>query len=104
MGLMDLPKLAMKARKMQAQMKKTKVAGKHKAVAVVVDGTYSIVGHEIDIEELKNQFPDVDAKVLEKIADSVVKDTTKALDDAKTALQQEMSSGMDMDEIKDMLG
>jgi DNA-binding protein YbaB len=103
MGLMDLPKLAMKAKKMQAQMKGTRVAGKYKIVAVVIDGTYSIVDDEVDVEELTKQFPEVEAKLLERIAKAVLKDASKALDDAKNALQQEISSSMDMDDIKNMI-
>lgn len=102
MGVLDVAKMAMKARKMQSQMNKTKAAGKSGSVGVVINGLYSIVDFELYMEELTAKFPQVDKAVLEKIARSVLEDMKKANEDAKNTLQKEMAASADLDDLKNM--
>ncbi len=104
MGIMDLPKLAMKARQMQSQMSKTKAAGKHGTIAIIINGLYSIIDREPDMDALAEKFPNIERNELERLVNLVLSDVTKALDDAKGNLQKDMASNTSMDDIKSMLG
>ncbi|CAG1021833.1 hypothetical protein DOJK_01272 [Patescibacteria group bacterium] len=104
MGVLDLPKLAMKARKMQNQMKAIKAVGKHGTIALIIDGVYSIVEIEPDYEALSQKFPSVPADTLRKLVEAVAFDTKKAVDDAKDQLQKEMAANTSLDDLKGMLG
>jgi DNA-binding protein YbaB len=103
MGMLDLPKLALKARKMQNQMQATKAVGKSGTIALIINGVYSIVEIEPDFEELKKRFPNVDENTLRKILATVSQDIKKSLEDAKSQLQKEMAANTSLDDLKGML-
>lgn len=103
MGVLDLPKLALKARKMQSQMQSTKAAGKSGVIALIINGVYSIVEIEPDMEALSQKFSNVDPATLRKIVEVINNDTKKAVEDAKTQLQREMASNTSLDDLRGML-
>ncbi len=103
MGVLDLPKLALKARKMQSQMQATKSVGKSGTIALIINGVYSIVEVEPDYEELKKRFPTIPEDVLRKLVTTIANDTKKAVDDAKNQLQKEMAANTSLDDLRGML-
>lgn len=103
MGVLDLPKLALKARKMQSQMQATKAVGKSGVIALIINGVYSIVETEPDYEELAKRFPNVPEDTLKKIVTTVTNDTKKAVEDAKNQLQKEMAANTSLDDLRGML-
>lgn len=102
MGVLDVAKMAMKARKMQSEMGKTKSAGKSGSVGVIINGLYSIVGFELYMEVLTAKFPKIDPVVLEQIASSIMEDVKKANEDAKNSLQKDMAKNANLDDLKNM--
>ena len=103
MGMLDLPKLALKARKMQSQMQALKAVGKSGVIALIINGVYSVVEIEPDYEELAKRFPNVPEDTLKKIVTTVGNDTKKAVEDAKNQLQKEMASNTSLDDLRGML-
>jgi DNA-binding protein YbaB len=103
MGVLDLPKLALKARKMQSQMQSIKAVGKSGVIGLIINGVYTIVEIEPDFEELKKRFPGVPEDSLRKIVTTINNDTKKAVEDAKSQLQKEMASSTSLDDLKGML-
>ncbi len=103
MGVLDLPKLALKARKMQNQMQATKSVGKSGVIALIINGVYSVVEIEPDYEELKKRFPNIPEDSLKKLVTTITNDTKKAVEDAKTQLQKEMAASTNLDDLRGML-
>lgn len=103
MSVLDLPKLALKARKMQSQMQATKAVGKSGVIALIINGVYSIVDIEPDYTELMKKFPGVSEDVLKKIVTTINNDTKKAVEDAKNQLQKEMAANTSLDDLRGML-
>ena len=103
MSVLDLPKMALKARKMQSQMQATKAVGKSGVIALIINGIYSVVEIEPDFEELKNRFPNVPEDTLKKIVTTITSDTKKAVEDAKNQLQKEMAANTSLDDLRGML-
>ena len=103
MGVLDLPKLALKARKMQNQMQATKAVGKSGVIALIINGVYSIVETEPDYEELAKRFPNVPEDTLKKLVTTITTDTKKAVEDAKAQLQKEMAANTSLDDLRGML-
>jgi len=103
MGVLDLPKLALKARKMQSQMQNTKAVGKSGTMALIINGVYSIVETEPDYVELAKRFPNIPENDLKKLVTTITTDTKKALDDAKAQLQKDMAANTSLDDLRGML-
>lgn len=103
MGVLDLPKLALKARKMQNQMQSTKAVGKSGTMALIINGVYSIVETEPDYVELTKRFPNIPESEIRKLVTVVMTDTKKALEDAKAQLQKDMASNTSLDDLRGML-
>lgn len=102
--MLDLPRLALKARKMQNQMQSIKAVGKSGSIALIINGVYSIIEIEPDYQELLKKFPEISEDVLRKIITSVANDTKKAVEDAKAQLQKEMAANTSLDDLRGMLG
>lgn len=104
MGVLDLPKLALKARQMQSKMQNTKAAGKSGNISLIVNGLYSIVDFEADIDEIAKKFKIEDKEMLKKLIAELMNDVKKAQEDAKKHLEKQMAQSSTLDDLKGMLG
>jgi DNA-binding protein YbaB len=91
----NLMKLQKEARKMQKEMKSTKVSGlsKNEDVEIVIDGTHEIIELGISDDLLR-----VEKKV--QLVNAII----QAMKDAQKKLQKDMMKSMDIDKLKGMLG
>jgi len=97
MGAVDMIKLAMQARKMQAQMSKIKAAGQHGVVSVMVQAPDSkVVEHTVDDEALAAEFPNINRNELKKLANKVANDFKNALEAASKEMQKKLASSDDL--------
>lgn len=100
MGVIDTGKMILKARKAQAQLKKTTAAGISKSgtVAVLLNGLN-------EIEEVSLSLPEEVVQTLgEKYVSSLEQDIIEAMKAAKKELESQLAQNMDMDSIREMLG
>ncbi len=90
MGVFDVPKALYKAQQAKSKMGKIQVAGKEGAVAVLLNGLSEVKEVEIDIEILKEEFPELTEDQLKKLAKLLAKQFKKALADGKKSLEKEL--------------
>ncbi len=108
MGIMDTGKMIMKARKAQAQMKKTTAAGQSKSgkTAVLINGLNEIEEISFDFWERDDEGNIIEdtMTVDDGFFDDLEKEVIQAFAAAKKELESKLQETMDLDSIRDMLG
>lgn len=92
-AVQDVNKLRREAKKMQEEMKGLSVTGvsRKELVKVTINGLQEIVDINIEDDLLESK-------------DELVKHIKDAFSDAQKKIQKEMSRGMDLNKIKEMMG
>ena len=105
MNMFNMPKAMYKAQQAKNKMAKIQAVGRDESVSILINGLSEIEEIEVDIEQLANQLGlDVSEENIRKIVEMVVKNTKKAIADAKKQLEKELINSTDMEELKSLLG